>query len=163
MRKLTLVAAVAALFLVALPVASAGAVSPYQAVEIEVETSFYPNMPPNGPFTATGAAVDNGLICGSGWAFDTFGKFAPREGSPQGVNVQATKVFLCGAGSWLDEADHGFVIKFQIHIDYRKGSSSNWVVTGGWGDYSAIAGNGHGSGNSLPSGDEVDSLWGKVR
>jgi hypothetical protein len=45
MRKLVLLAAIAALFLLALPVGSAGAVSPFEAVEIEVDTSFFDDMP----------------------------------------------------------------------------------------------------------------------
>lgn len=165
MRKLILLAAVAALFLVALPIASAGADSPFEKVSIEVATNFSGSGPPNGAFTASGPAVGAELICESGWSFDPApAKFAPREGSSQGINVQAVKVFLCDAESWTDGAEHGFVIRQQVRFDYKKGGNTfNWVVTDGWGDYSAMAGNGHGSGAFVTNDRIEDVFSGKVR
>ena len=162
MRKLILLAAVAALFLLALPIASAGADSPFKEVTIEVDTNFGEGGPPNGPFTALGPAADAGLICGSGWSFDAGGKFSPRENWKAGVNIQAVKIFLCDADAWTEEVPNGFVMRLQIHFD-KKGGSLNWIVTDGWGDYTNIAGNGDGiSVGSMATGI-TDTLWGKIR
>jgi hypothetical protein len=165
MRKLILLAAVAALFLVALPIASAGADSPFEEVTIDVATNFPEFGPPNGAFTASGPAVAAGLICASGWSFDPApAKFAPREGSSQGINVQAVKVFLCDAELGEYVAPNGFVIRQQVRFDYKKGGDTfNWVVTDGWGDYSAMAGNGHGSGDFVSNDRIQDVFSGKVR
>ena len=162
-RKLILLAAVAALFLVALPIASAGAGSPFEEVTIVVETEFG-GGPPNGPFTASGPAEEAGLICESGWSFDAGGKFSPREDNPnaRATNIQAVKVFLCGAGAWDDVVDHGFVMRLQIHFG-KKGGSINWVVTDGWGDYANIAGNGKGISEGMMATGITDTLSGKIR
>lgn len=162
MRKLILLAAVAALFLVALPTTSAGAGSPFEKVTIEVETNFG-GGPPNGPFEASGPAADAGLICESGWSVDAGGKFSPRANPDVGVlNIQAVKIFLCDADSWNDEVPNGFEMRLQIHFD-KKGGSINWVVTDGWGEYANIAGNGDGfSLGSMATGIN-DTLSGKIR
>jgi hypothetical protein len=164
MRKLILLAAVAALFLVALPIASAGAGSPFEKVTIEVDTSFPEGLPPNGPFKVLDpAAVDAGLICESGWSFDAGGKFSPRDNPDAGaLNIQAVKVFLCGAEALTFEADDGFVMRLQIHFG-KKGGSINWVVIDGWGDYTSIAGNGKGSSVGSMATSVTDTLSGKIR
>ena len=162
MRKLTLLAAVAALFLVAFPVGPAGAESPSEDVSLEVNTTFSSNAPPNGWFTASGPAVEAGLICDSGWSFDAGGKFSPRDNPNVGVNIQAVKIFKCGATSWTDDVPHGFVMRLQIHFD-KKGGSINWVVIDGWGDYASVAGNGDGSSVGSMAEGITDSLSGKIR
>ena len=163
MRKLILLAAVAALILVALPVGSASADSPFEKVSLEVNTEFGPGMPPNGSFTASGPAVGDGLICESGWSFDPgVGKFSPRENPKVGVNIQVVKIFLCGATSWTEEVPDGFVMRWQIRFD-KKGGSIKWVVVDGWGKYADIAGNGKGSSFGSMAEGFTDSLSGKVR
>lgn len=161
MRKLILLAAVAALFLAALPIASAGADSPFKEVTIEVDTNFG-GGPPNGPFEASGSAVDAGLICESGWSFDAGGKFSPRDNPNVGVNIQAVKIFLCDAVSSIDDVPNGFEMRLQIHFG-KKGGSINWVITDGWGEHESIAGDGDGiSVGSMATGI-TDTLWGKIR
>jgi hypothetical protein len=162
MRKLILLAAVAALFLVALPIASAGADSPFEEVSLVVNTEFGPTAPPNGSFTASGPAVAAGLVCASGWAIDSGGKFSPRDNPNVGVNIQAVKIFKCGATSWLDEVPDGFVMRMQIRFD-KKGGSVNWVAIDGWGAYADIAGNGDGVSVGTMATGIVDTLSGKVR
>ena len=161
MRKLILLAAVAALFLAAFPVGSAGADSPFEEVSLEVNTEFSPTAPPNGSFTASGPAVDANLICASGWSFDAGGKFSPRDNPNVGVNIQAVKIFKCGATSWTDDVPHGFMMRLQIHFD-KKGGSINWVVIDGWGDYASVAGNGDGSSVGSMAEGITDSLSGKI-
>lgn len=162
MRKFLVLATVAALFTVALPVGSAGADSPFEEVSLEVTTEFSLTAPPNGPFTAGGSAVDAGLICESGWSYDSGGKFSPRNNPNVGVNIQAVKIFLCGATSWTDDVPDGFVMRLQIRFD-KKGGSMNWVVIDGWGSYAGIAGNGDGTSAGSMAEGITDLLSGKIR
>jgi hypothetical protein len=165
MRKLLLLAAVAALFIVALPVATAGAASPFADVEIDVVTDFS-DAPTNGPFTAEGTAVDVGLVCESGWTVDAFVRSSPREGSLNGGNHQAFKVFLCGIDHLPDEGEFvesGFVLKLQVRVD-KKGDNFSWVVVDAWGDSEGLKGNGDGFGiydDELPI--VYDHFSGKIR
>ena len=167
MRKLVLLAAIAALFLLAIPVGSAGAVSLFEAVEIEVETSFFDDMPSNGPFEASGPAVDAGLICESGWAVDGGFKASPREGSLPGTNYQVYKVFLCGYNELPNPevmVDDGFVLKLQVRLD-KKGDNYSWNLMGGWGLYEELRGHGHGFGVYFadPTTGVTDYFSGVVR
>jgi hypothetical protein len=156
MRRLLVLAAVAALFLVVLPVAPVGAGSPFRDVKIEVDTTL--GEPSNGPFTATGDAVTEGLICESGWTVDLSERFAPREGSPAGINVKAVKAFYCGFDGFPGElGDPDFVVRMQIRIDKNgERDKFNWVAIDG------VKGNGHGSGVFAPPSVK-DTLTGKVR
>ena len=138
MRRLILVAAVAALFLVALPVASAGAAPPEQ-VMFEGPSFFDGPSAGTGTFMATGPAVDSGAICESGVVADLYTKAAPKMGqSPRGVNLQILKEFTC------DDLSGSFQVKLQVRIDFLKWSVFNWVVVGGTGDYEDLKGNGDG-------------------
>jgi hypothetical protein len=156
---------VAALVLVVLPVAPAGAGSPFGTVEIDVETSFG-EPPTNGPFEVTGTAVDAGLMCDSGWTVDLGAKVSPRQAIPQGINVQAHKAFLCGY-DYLPApgvmGDDGFIVKLQVRVD-KKGNHFTWFVVSGWGDYEDLQGNGSGFGIYNDVDPVVfDTFIGKVR
>ena len=174
MRKPILLAVVAALVLVVLPIGSVSADSPYEAVtELVVKTKFDPLAEPlelpNGMFKVEG---DVGLICDQGWSFDEdFGKFSPRldNQKPAARNVQADKVFVCDADSygdaeeaWKAEEGDGFVMRLQIHFG-KDESPISWVIVDGWGAYAGIAGNGKGTsvGQLVPG--VTDTLSGKVR
>lgn len=138
MRKIVLLVAVLALFLVALPIASAGATPPEQ-VTFEGEAFFAGSGAGTGSFTATGPAVDSGAMCEEGIVADVYGKMAPKMGqSPNGFNMQIVKEFTC------DDESGTFFIKLQVRItDYPV---FNWVVVGGTGDYEDLKGNGDGYG-----------------
>lgn len=138
MRKLILIAAVAALFLVALPIGSAGATPPEQ-VTFEGPAYFAGPDIGTGSFTATGPAVDSGTMCQTGTVADMYTKAAPKSGqSPNGVNLQIVKELTC------DDGTGTFMIKLQVHIaDYP---TFNWVVVDGTGDYEKLKGNGSGFG-----------------
>jgi hypothetical protein len=150
MRKLLIIAALAALFLVVLPIAPAGATPP-SAVEFEVPTMFG-----GGPFTATGPAVSDGIVCSSGETFDLFAKGSGFQ-SDQGFNVQVVKQFVCDDGSGT------FDVKLQVRID-RKGDNFNWTVVGGTGDYVKLHGSGKGIGIPIddPPFEVLDLYEGKV-
>jgi hypothetical protein len=169
MRKLIVLAAVAALFLVALPVGSAGADSPFERVSLEVETKLDSDGPPNGSFTASGPAEEAGLICDSGWSYDGPGKFSPSLGNDTAaaLNIHALKVFVCEAESLAEalaaeEEGDVFVMRLQIHFD-KKGGFVNWVIVGGWGAYAGIAGNGDGTSVGTLVEGVTDTLSGKIR
>ena len=138
MRKAILLVAIVALFLVALPIGSAGATPPEQ-VTFEGPAYFMGPDAGTGFFTATGPAVDSGTVCPEGTVVDVYGKLAPKMGqSPNGFNMQIVKEFTC------DDDSGTFLIKLQVHITYFP--VFNWVVVGGTGDYEDLKGNGDGYG-----------------
>ena len=132
-----LVGAAAAALIVALPATTVTATTPLD-VTVEVDTSIELG---GGPFTATGPAVDDGLFCASGDTFDVAGKVA--GGTPQGVNFQVFKLFVC------DDESGAALIKLQVRIDH-KGDNFNWNVVEGWGAYEDLHGTGRGIG--IPTG-----------
>jgi hypothetical protein len=136
MRKLILIAAVAALFMVALPIGAAGATTPEQ-VTFE-GPSFFPFAGPGTSlFTAVGPAVDSGAMCPNGSSVDIYAKGAPNmDQSPNGWNLQLAREFTCDDGSGT------FLMKLQVHITYF--ATFNWVVMDGTGDYEDLKGNGDG-------------------
>jgi hypothetical protein len=138
MRKVILLVAVIALFLVALPIASVEATTPEQ-VTFEGPAYFVGPDAGTGVFTATGPAVDSDAMCPGGTVMDMYTKAAPKMGqSPNGVNLQIVKEFTC------DDDTGTFLIKLQVRITYYP--TFNWVVVGGTGDYEDLKGNGSGFG-----------------
>jgi hypothetical protein len=99
MRRLILMAAVAALFLVALPVASAVAAPPEQ-VTFGGEAFFSGSQAGFGDFTATGPAVDSGATCETGLTKDLV---TTTHTTPKGVNLQILKEFTCDDGTGMFE------------------------------------------------------------
>lgn len=155
MRKLLILVAAAALLLVMLPVAPVGATPP-SGVQIEVTTTLPAEGPSFGPFTATGPAVDAGLMCSSGDTVDVFGKAAGFQ-SERGFNLQVLKLFTCD-----DEPFGEFLVKLQVRID-AKGVSFSWNAFGGTGAYENL--HGAGTGVGLPTCGEdcvFDVYDGKV-
>ncbi len=138
MRRLILLAAVAALFLVALPVASAAAAPPEQ-VMFEGEAYYDGPDASTGVFTATGPAVDSGTMCASGTTVDLSTKTTPNMGqSPTGINFRVLKEFTC------DDHSGSFQVKLQVRIDYLTGTTFHWHIVGGTGAYVGLKGNGDG-------------------
>jgi len=153
MRKIILLVAALALFLVALPIASAGATPPEQ-VTFEGEAFFAGPDAGTGFFTAAGPAVDSGAMCQGGTVMDVYTKAAPKMGqSPNGVNLQIVKEFTC------DDDTGTFMIKLQVRITNYP--TFNWVVVDGTGAYEDLKGNGDGFGefplfNGIP---EPIGVW----
>lgn len=98
-----------------------------------------------GPFVATGAAVDDGVVCGSGNVVTTYTKFAGFQ-SGSGGNLAVGKEFSC------DDKSGTFSAKLQVQIVFAKGVTFKWVITGGTGNYSALRGAGSGF-IDFPNGD----------
>jgi hypothetical protein len=90
-----------------------------------------------GPFVATGTAVDDGVVCGTGEVFTTYVKAAGFQ-SNRGVNLTVGKEFTC------DDESGTFSAKLQVRIDFAQGVSFNWVITGGTDEYEDLRGVGSG-------------------
>ena len=143
MRKsIRLAAATAALFFI-FPMTTVQATTPL-AVHIEVQTSIDESTGlSGGPFTATGPAVDAGLICPTGDATDVApGKVAAwRSPVGRGLNILVVKQFSC--------ADDGptFLVKLQVRLDVAKGTDNfQWIVVDGSGAAASLRGSGTGIG-----------------
>ena len=110
-----------------------------QQVEIVSHMNFNPDGPNFGDFSASGSAVDSGLVCASGNVVDTgivFGGF--QSGSSAQILVR--KTFTCGDGSG------SFFVKIQVHLDFETSTEVfTWAVMGGTGDYENLRGSGDGS------------------
>ena len=113
--------------------------SPRQ-VTIVSHVTFNPDGPNYGDFDASGAAVDDDVICPSGTFVDTGIRFAGFQ-SPRGViQLQVAKTFACDDGSGT------FDVKMQIQADFGTGIESfRWTVMGGTGAYGSLRGSGSGS------------------
>jgi hypothetical protein len=128
-------AAIIVLLAVAVPVAAR---SP-QDVTIVSHVTFNPDGPNFGDFEATGAAVDNGLICPTGTFVDTFIAFTGYQSDRGVVQLQVAKLFTC------DDDTGSFVVKLQIQANFDTGIETfEWVVFGGEG-YESLRGSGSGS------------------
>ena len=141
MRKPIMFIASIAILLLVLSVAPGAASSPPLGVEFVVDTTFPPPpdlFPSFGPFTATGPAVDAGLVCPTGGTIDVFGKTSGSQ-SQRGRNWQVVKLFTCGDGSGE------FLVKLQVRDDH-KGDNFNWNIVRGSGDYEKLHGTGKGFG-----------------
>jgi hypothetical protein len=130
----------AALFVAtAVPVSA----TPPSGVTIEVETSL---LGAPSPFVASGPAVDAGLICDSGIVVNASGNVTGS--SPNGFNWQGIKHFTC------DDGSGEFFVNLQARIDFRKGTTFNWNILRGTGDYEDLHGAGRGVGIAgVPCGD----------
>ncbi len=129
-RKAFVVLATALMVAMVLP---AGAAPPSE-VNIVVETTF--GAP--SPFVASGPAVDDGLICASGIVIDDFSSVTGL--SRTGFNFHGIKHFTC------DDGTGEFFVNLNARIHFRKGTTFNWNVIGGTGDYENLHGAGSGDG-----------------
>ncbi len=131
-KKIILLTTIVMLLLV-LSVTSVAATTP-DRVEIAVTTYFGDPS----PFVATGPAVDQGLICAAGIVVEDFGQATGF--SQNGFNFQGVKHFICADGSGE------FFVNLQARIDYSRGTTFNWNVLSGTGDYEDLHGVGSGIG-----------------
>lgn len=141
MRRLPLLLVLALALLVAFALPAAA--TPPTDIGISVESSFGGDP---APFTASGPAVDDGLICSAGVVVDDSRKVTGF--SPNGFNFQGIKHFYC------DDGSGEFLVNMQARIDFRKGVTFNWNVLSGTGDYVDLHGSGKGIGlGGVPCGD----------
>lgn len=141
----------------ALPIAPAGATPPL-AVEFEVPTTFA-----GGTFTATGPAVDDGLMCDVGVTEDLQVKASGFQSGTR-VNLQVLKLFTC------DDGSGDFLVKLQVRLVFGDegpptSNNFNWYIMGGTGDYEDLHGTGKGVGLydvCGPACDVFDVYTGKL-
>jgi len=95
-------------------------------------------------FTATGPAVDAGIVCPSGDTVEVFVKASGFQ-SQKEVNFQVVKLFTSADGSGE------FLVKLQVRND-RKGDNFNWNILGGTDAYEKLHGTGSGIGLPLEGG-----------
>lgn len=153
-----------ALLLVALVIPStAAAAGPPLAIEIEAPTAFAAPGDPDGTFTVTGPAFDEGLVCGSGETFVVPGARATGFQSNRLVNFKVLKEFRC------DDGSGSFFVQLRVHYDFTKTPEYNvfnWTIKGGTGDYVDLRGSGSGEGlyddPNTPVGGVLDTYEGKV-
>ena len=116
--------------LLALAVSPAAASSPPLGVEIVAPTTIPPEgFPSYGPFTASGPAVDAGLVCPTGQTIDLYVQAAGFQSGVVG-NLLVIKQFTC------DDGSGSFIVKLQV----RTTSTTNWVVLSGTDAYSRLHG-----------------------
>lgn len=151
MRKLLVLTSWTMILLLTLPASVAGASSPLLDVNFEVPTHFTPGDtgPSFGPFTATGPAVDAGIICPSGDTIDIYSRVTGFP-SGKGMNFLIVKRFTC------DDGSGDFLVQLAVRTD-RKGDNFNWMIVDGTGDYVKLHGTGQGVG--LPADYGILDLY----
>ena len=153
-RSIRTIATVAALAsALAVVVATPVAAGPPRDVTIVSHMHFNPPGEFNtGDFTASGPAVDQGLICASGDVVDTRLIFAGGQ-SNRGAQIPVRKTFTCGDGSGQ------IFVKIQVHLDFATETESfSWVIQGGTGDLAGL----RGSGSGTTVGDGSDPQTGNI-
>ena len=157
MRRLFLLAAVAALFLVALPVASASAAPP-EGVTFEGDAFFAGPNEGTGFFSASGAAVEEENMCSSGTTTDVPGTVVTSGGqSPNGLKMRLVKEFVC------DDGSGSFFVKLRVRLFNSGFTTFKWTIKGGTGAYANLKGHGTGFGSPLSGGVSVyDTYTGKI-
>lgn len=119
-------------------------------LEVELDMTTFFAEPPDlatGFFSASGDAVDAGLMCPAGTKADLFPeKWAGN--SPKVTNGQVVTEFTCTEGPLAGDS---FTIKLQLHIDADAPMGPvwtiNWTVKGGTGAFADLHGSGDGYGN----------------
>jgi len=123
-----------------IPIAGPVTAASPEDVTIVSHVTFNPDGPNYGDFTASGDAVDSGLVCASGTFVDTAIRFAGFQSNRGTVQLLVVKEFTCSDGSGT------FVVKLQIQANFDTGIESfTWVVLRGTGDYASLRGGGTGS------------------
>jgi hypothetical protein len=131
MRRITVLLAIPVILLLLVTPAAA---SPPLGVVIEAEVRGLGSGPWTGPFTATGQAVDDGLMCPSGTTLSTWHR---TSGGGPYTNIQVAYLFTCADLSG----------DFTVFLTARFGgdlewSTGAWRVIGGSGDYEGLHGSG---------------------
>lgn len=107
------------------------------------------------PFTASGSAVDAGLICAAGMVQDVSVSTSGAASAPFRV-IQVLKRFTCGDGT--------FDIRMVVHLDLATNTTTaRWRVVSGTGDYVDLHGNGSLVGTPIVPGASIhDDYYGRM-
>jgi hypothetical protein len=139
MRKLTKFSLVAAIVILVLSVSPAAASSPPLDVQFVVPQTWEdpPEGPIMGPFTASGPAVEAGLICSSGWTINIGGSVTKPDRNGK-YTFHILKGFVC-------DGDDPNIDFFILHIDGRSFNDVSgtfnwnvWLASGVLASYTAL-------------------------
>lgn len=132
--------------------ASAAAGPPPLGVNFVVHTVFADQ---GGPFTATGFAVDYGLVCAAGHT-ELISSTQTSLKSFAGTNYHVVYQFVC------DDQSGTFDVKLSVRIDH-KGDNFNWTIIGGTDAYAALHGSGQGYGVQTTQAFVDDYYYGAIK
>jgi hypothetical protein len=152
-------AGLAAVMILGLAVGSSVAAGPPTSVTIVSPMAFNQEGGFNhGTFTASGPAVDQGVICESGEVDDTRLLFIGWQ-SDLGAQIPVWKTFTCESGD-------AFFVRIQVHLDFATSTETfSWVIQGGTGGLAGIRGSGSGttvSDGSDPQTGNINTYTGFV-
>jgi hypothetical protein len=145
----------AAVLIMSLSSAVVAMAGPPAAVRIEAPTII--GASPN-PFTASGPAVDAGLICAIGKVHDISNvSIGPRRGRIRILRV--IKRFECDDGSGT--FDTRLIVRLNT-VTHR--TTASWRVISGTGDYASLRGGGRLVGTPIDPGVSINDVYtGRVR
>ena len=135
--------------LLAVTVSTVFAASPLN-VHIEV-AELIGGLGVNEPFTASGAAVDNGVICASGMVQDVSVSTSGAPSAPY-RNIQVLKRFTCGT----DTFDVRMVVKLDLATNF---TTASWSIVGGTGVYADLRGRGSLVGTPIDPGSSIFDVY----
>jgi len=107
------------------------------------------------PFTASGSAVDAGLICAVGMVQDVSVSTSGAPSAPFRI-IQVLKRFTCGDGT--------FDVRMVVHLDLATNyTTAHWRVVSGTGNYADLQGNGSLVGTPIVPGASIhDDYYGRM-
>ena len=151
MRKIKLGIYLILVFSLAMPVTPAVAAGP-KAVHIEAYEEIGDPLFP-GPWSASGPAVDAGLLCNGGTVIDTsVTTSGPSSGTTRRLRVN--KHFTCGDGSGT--FDIYLSVKLDLITSY---TTANWKIVGGTGAYAGLSGRGKLQGTPVVPGLSINDVY----
>lgn len=110
---------------------------------IEVDEYHFDSTPE--PFTATGPAVDEGLLCAIGTVSDVS---ASTSGAGPITTIRALKTFTCPDGT--------FDVQLNVRLDNSTHfTTARWHITGGTGAYARLRGSGSLTGTPIDPGNSI--------
>ncbi len=130
---------------------AAGSTTPF-AVHFEV-----PTVVDEGPdfgkgnFTATGEAVDAGIVCPTGDVIHVYFKATGYQSGTVQI-IQIIKRFIC------DDGSGDFDVKLQVRLD-QSGDHFTWDILGGTGAYANLNGTGSGIGTEAAVDELVLDIY----
>jgi hypothetical protein len=136
----------ACLLALVLPIATVQA-APARGVAFDVQTTL--GSPSGGPFSASGPAVDEGVVCAGGWTTDVSLGISGGGGGHTGYHV--LKNFIC------DDGSGSFLLKLEVRTSPTGFGTYSWLVVGGTGAYLDLKGSGTGYG--VPTDYGVHDLF----
>jgi hypothetical protein len=149
LKKMIRFGLLAAVLLLALNASPAFAASPEP---IHIEVLEYPSgtSAPPEPFTASGPAVDAGLVCAAGMVEDVALTYNDPVGSTQ--MIWALKRFDCGDGI--------FDVELVVRLDLTThNTTARWRIVDGTGDYVGLKGRGSLVGTAADPGVSILDVY----